>query len=235
MGATTIWERWNSVLPDGKISGTDMNSLNHYAYGSIVEWMFRNMAGINPVEDQPGFRHIKLAPQPNSRINHLKASLHSASGLYESKWSIDEEGDLHYSFTIPFNATATLVLPDALVKSVRVNQQLLEETELSAYQMNENVQIELDSGVWEFSYTPTKAYVESYSTEFALSELLSNEEAKTILLEKVPQISKLPEDLIGKVGHLSLKEVANKPFLPIPSEVLDELDGMLGKVQVRFE
>jgi alpha-L-rhamnosidase len=235
MGATTIWERWNSVLPDGKISGTDMNSLNHYAYGSIVEWMFRNMAGVNPVEDQPGFRHIKLAPQPNSRINYLKASLHSASGLYESKWSIDEDGSLHYTFTIPFNATATLVLPDALLKSVKVNQQLIEETELSAYQMNENVQVEIDSGVWEFSYTPTKAYVESYSTEFALSELLSNEDAKTILLEKVPQISKLPEDLIGKVGHLSLKEVANKPFLPIPSEVLDELDGMLGKVQVRFE
>lgn len=88
MGATTIWERWNSVLPDGTISGTDMNSLNHYAYGSIVEWMFRNMAGINPVEEQPGFRHIQLAPQPNSRINQVKASLNSASGLYESQWSI---------------------------------------------------------------------------------------------------------------------------------------------------
>ena len=45
MGATTVWERWNSVEPDGKISGTEMNSLNHYSYGSIVEWMFRNMAG----------------------------------------------------------------------------------------------------------------------------------------------------------------------------------------------
>ena len=63
MGATTIWERWNSVLPDGKISGTDMNSLNHYSYGSIVEWMYRYMAGINPVENKPGFRHIKLTPK----------------------------------------------------------------------------------------------------------------------------------------------------------------------------
>ena len=53
MGATTIWERWNSVLPDGSISDTGMNSLNHYAYGSIVEWMYRYMAGIDPVEDKP--------------------------------------------------------------------------------------------------------------------------------------------------------------------------------------
>ena len=45
MGATTVWERWNSVLPDGHISGTGMNSLNHYAYGSIVEWMYRICAG----------------------------------------------------------------------------------------------------------------------------------------------------------------------------------------------
>jgi len=43
MGATTIWEHWNSVLPDGKISGTDINSLNHYSYGSIVEWMYRHI------------------------------------------------------------------------------------------------------------------------------------------------------------------------------------------------
>jgi len=64
LGATTIWERWNSVLPDGTISGTGMNSLNHYAYGSIAEWMYRYMCGINPVEDAPGFRRIKLSPKP---------------------------------------------------------------------------------------------------------------------------------------------------------------------------
>ncbi|WP_280631858.1 hypothetical protein [Paenibacillus sonchi] len=47
LGATTIWERWNSILPDGTISGTGMNSLNHYAYGAIVEWMYRSVAGIS--------------------------------------------------------------------------------------------------------------------------------------------------------------------------------------------
>ena len=59
MGATTIWERWNSVMPDGKVSGTEMNSMNHYSYGSIVEWMFRDMLGINPVEDAPGFKRFR--------------------------------------------------------------------------------------------------------------------------------------------------------------------------------
>ena len=56
LGATTVWERWNSLLTDGTISGISMNSMNHYAYGSIQEWMFRHVAGINTMESHPGAR-----------------------------------------------------------------------------------------------------------------------------------------------------------------------------------
>jgi alpha-L-rhamnosidase len=235
MGATTIWERWNSVLPDGKISGTDMNSLNHYAYGSIVEWMFRNMAGINPVEDSPGFRNVKLAPQPDYRLKYVKASLNSAVGLYESQWVLNEEGQLKFKFVVPFNATATVVLPNANSERIQVNGTGLKEIGLTVSQNNDDVYVEVSSGVWEFDYMPTKAYIKCYSTLSTLSELLSNEEAKKVLAEAVPQVSMLPQGLIGKVGHLSLREVANKPFLPIPSEVLDELDGKLSKIKVSIE
>ena len=62
MGATTVWERWNSVLPDGSISGTGMNSLNHYAYGSIVDWMYRNVCGLNPCEEAPGYKKLLSGP-----------------------------------------------------------------------------------------------------------------------------------------------------------------------------
>ena len=72
MGATTIWERWNSLRPDGKFGELGMNSLNHYAYGSIVEWMYRNMCGINPVEDCPGFRRALLAPKPHEALGGPK-------------------------------------------------------------------------------------------------------------------------------------------------------------------
>ncbi|MBI5958957.1 MAG: family 78 glycoside hydrolase catalytic domain, partial [Chloroflexi bacterium] len=66
LGATTIWERWNSLNPDGSISSTGMNSLNHYAYGSIVEWMYRDMCGLNPSSGNDGvtgFRHARIAPK----------------------------------------------------------------------------------------------------------------------------------------------------------------------------
>lgn len=85
LGATTIWERWNSVLSDGSISGTGMNSLNHYAYGSVAEWMYRNVCGINPVEEAPGFRKIKLSPQPYGSLKYAKATLNSATGIIERK------------------------------------------------------------------------------------------------------------------------------------------------------
>ena len=67
-----IRDSWNSVLPDGRISDTGMNSLNHYAYGSIAEWMYRTMCGINPSEEAPGFRRIVLRPVPDARLSFAK-------------------------------------------------------------------------------------------------------------------------------------------------------------------
>ena len=111
MGATTIWERWNSVLPNGLVSDTGMNSLNHYAYGSIVEWMYCYMCGINPVEEAPGFAKIRFAPKPDPRVNQAKATLESPKGHVESAWSYHPDGSLEFSFEIPFDAEGILELP----------------------------------------------------------------------------------------------------------------------------
>ncbi|MBQ9612576.1 MAG: hypothetical protein IJV14_08315 [Lachnospiraceae bacterium] len=80
LGATTIWERWNSVLDDGSISGTGMNSLNHYAYGSVVNYAVRYLAGFQPLE--PGCRKICIAPQFDGRLGYMYCSYCSASGKY---------------------------------------------------------------------------------------------------------------------------------------------------------
>ncbi|MDQ0972045.1 alpha-L-rhamnosidase [Neobacillus niacini] len=232
MGATTIWERWNSVLPDGKISGTEMNSLNHYAYGSIAEWMYRNVAGINPVEDQPGFRRVRLAPQPNYRLKYAKASLDSAAGLYESHWELKEDGQLSFKFVIPFNSAATVELPDANLENVLLNGSSLKDAEVNVSQHGEKVHVEINSGTWEFFYTPEVEYIKYYSTHLALGELLSNDEVKNVITEVAPQAAGLPHEMIAKLGHQSLRELSHMPFLPIASEVLDELDRKLGEIKV---
>ncbi|HHV12514.1 MAG TPA: family 78 glycoside hydrolase catalytic domain [Clostridiales bacterium] len=110
MGATTIWERWNSVLPNGLVSDTGMNSMNHYAYGSIVEWMYRYMCGLNPVEEAPGFKKVTLKPQFDSRFDWVEGEYLSAAGLYRCSWK-REGNEVGYHIEIPFDAQAELLLP----------------------------------------------------------------------------------------------------------------------------
>lgn len=117
-GATTIWERWNSYTKDKGFGDVGMNSFNHYAYGSIVGWMYRYMAGIRPAE--PGFKKISLAPaidlrkeselpENESIVKWVKASYDSASGLIVSEWN--NENGLKYYCEVPENIECELTLP----------------------------------------------------------------------------------------------------------------------------
>lgn len=109
MGATTIWERWNSLEADGTISGTGMNSLNHYAYGSIAEWMYRYMCGFHPTMGEKVKMTIK--PHPDHRMGQAKGSWNTIYGTYRSEWKwINEE--VYYQFEIPFNTNARIILDD---------------------------------------------------------------------------------------------------------------------------
>lgn len=154
LGATTIWERWNSILPDGTISGTEMNSLNHYAYGAIVEWMYRCVAGINPIEEAPGFQRVVLAPKPDGRLKRVNATVESASGTYRSSWDINERGVLCFHFEIPFNASADVRLPHARLEDLNINGISLEEANIHGEQNAEEVRLVLLSGSYSISYLP---------------------------------------------------------------------------------
>jgi len=110
LGATTIWERWNSLSQDGSVSSTGMNSFNHYAYGAIAEWMFRYMAGLQPVADAPGFRKVKLCPMPDQRVRSVNMSCQTAAGTYQVKWELPEGGMFHLEIEIPFGCSAELTL-----------------------------------------------------------------------------------------------------------------------------
>ena len=119
-GATTIWERWNSYTKEnGFHPDIGMNSFNHYAYGAVAEWIYRYVAGINPDESCPGFKHILLNPSPDFRksfpkgqkqITQAEASYDSYYGVIRSGWKIESNGNVFYNVTIPENTTATLCL-----------------------------------------------------------------------------------------------------------------------------
>lgn len=108
LGATTIWERWNSLNPDGTVSSTGMNSFNHYAYGSILQWLCGYAAGLKPA--LPGFRRAEIAPRPDRRLGSLDYTYESAAGRYRVAWEV--RGDtVHLEVEVPFGCTARLRLP----------------------------------------------------------------------------------------------------------------------------
>ena len=109
MGATTIWERWNGLYPDGHFASAAMNSFNHYAYGSVFSWMFRRLAGIAPVEAAPGYAAIRFAPAPDDRIPWVRASLKTDYGTVASYYEKTADG-WRFTFTVPASCTATAEL-----------------------------------------------------------------------------------------------------------------------------
>lgn len=110
LGATTVWERWNSLEEDGSISGTGMNSLNHYAYGSIAEWIYRYMCGLNPSIGEAV--KMTIYPMPDQRLKKAEGSWRSVFGKYVCAWNWKSEQEVVCNIEVPFNANARFILPD---------------------------------------------------------------------------------------------------------------------------
>ncbi|MCI8416328.1 MAG: family 78 glycoside hydrolase catalytic domain [Lachnospiraceae bacterium] len=226
MGATTVWERWNSVLPDGRISGTEMNSLNHYAYGSILEWMYRNMLGLSPLEEAPGFKKFKVAVLPNYQIPWAKAELLSAAGRISSGWKI-EKGKLEVEVRVPFDAEAVILLPDAEV--LEIQRMTAEWTGiLGVSQVGNHVEVKAEAGAYAFCYQPTRPYRKIYSVDSPVEELLENEKTRKILEEEY--FSRFIKISFRKELY-TLAELLNGPFSYLPYEEQRALDQKLRSVE----
>ncbi|MBU3839399.1 MAG: glycoside hydrolase family 78 protein [Candidatus Ruminococcus intestinipullorum] len=108
-GATTIWERWNSIMPDGSFDESGMNSLNHYAYGSIGDWMYEKLAGIQNIE--PGYKVLKIEPKFIKGITSVAATFESVYGTIRSAWCC-QDGKITVDVTVPANTQAYIKLPE---------------------------------------------------------------------------------------------------------------------------
>ncbi|MCI2240419.1 glycoside hydrolase family 78 protein [Kineococcus sp. TRM81007] len=115
MGATTVWERWDSMLPDGTVNPGDMTSFNHYALGAVADWLHRVVAGLAP--SAPGYRRIRFAPRPGGTVTSAAASHRTPYGEASIRWSRDDEG-LHVEVRVPPGASGVVDLPGAEVTEV---------------------------------------------------------------------------------------------------------------------
>ncbi|NQX16458.1 family 78 glycoside hydrolase catalytic domain [Rathayibacter sp. VKM Ac-2857] len=105
MGATTVWERWDSMLPDGTINPGEMTSFNHYALGAVADWLHRVVGGLAPLE--PGYSRLLVAPQPGTDLDWAESTLETPHGLASVRW--DRRGDaIELAVTVPEGATAVV-------------------------------------------------------------------------------------------------------------------------------
>jgi alpha-L-rhamnosidase len=123
-GATTVWERWDAIRADGSIHDGRMApmpedpdaheghmlSFNHYAYGAVIDWVYRNLAGIAPDPDRPGYRHVIFAPRPVQQVDWAKASVRTALGLVSTEWRLDGSA-LVMNLSLPVGCAGTVNAP----------------------------------------------------------------------------------------------------------------------------
>ncbi len=126
-GATTVWERWDAILPDGSIHSGAMStppsmpspegrkphmlSFNHYAYGAVIDWVYRHVAGIAPDPGRPGYRRVVFAPRPAVSIDWARGSVDSPYGRVGIDWRIEDDGSLAADLELPFGTSGTFLAP----------------------------------------------------------------------------------------------------------------------------
>ncbi len=179
MGATTIWERWNSIMPDGTFDVSGMNSLNHYAYGSIGDWMYRKIGGINQLE--PGYHRFYVKPMFVKGIEEARTEFESPYGKISSYWRC-KDGKIKVEVQVPANTTAQIYLPE-----------------------KEDV-IEVGSGIYQYEYeTETSLKAERFSMESTLGDIMSQPAAVEIFKSYAPEMLENP--LIKFAHPMTLSEV----------------------------
>lgn len=109
MGATTVWEHWDGIKPDGSMWSADMNSFNHYSYGSVGKWMFSVIAGIDADEACPGYRRVRISPRVGGGLTSARTRYRSLYGDVCVAWR-NEDGLLSLTIEIPCNAEAVIDL-----------------------------------------------------------------------------------------------------------------------------
>ncbi|MDO5326013.1 MAG: family 78 glycoside hydrolase catalytic domain [Clostridia bacterium] len=142
-GATTIWEHWDGLKPDGTMWSPDMNSFNHYAYGAIGEWLYRAAAGLEIDEARPGYRHAVIAPLTGGDLSWAQGEYDSVYGPVSSHWT-RENGKITLTVRVPANASASIILEQGAENP---------ESELRFTRNSQGQwQAETGSGTWTVTY-----------------------------------------------------------------------------------
>ena len=190
LGATTTWERWNSILPDGRISGTGMNSLNHYAYGSVCETIYSRIAGLRPAA--PGWKKALIAPHIDARLHRISLEYDSPAGIYSVCWEVLSDGSCLLTATVPDGAEAEVILP----------------------YHPENLRESLSSCTKTYTWQPVKNLLHIYNLETPVSEIMAHPDGKILLEEFFPNlVGALEQSETDVLKHTLFELIHQPPYL----------------------
>jgi alpha-L-rhamnosidase len=204
MGATTIWERWDSMLPDGSVNPGEMTSFNHYALGAVADWLHRTVAGLAPGE--PGYRRLEFQPRPGGGLSHAAARHSTPYGTAACSWRLTAE-DITVEVEVPPNTTARVTLPG-----------------------KDGAPIEIASGkhTWTYAYQASDKKRKQLSVDSTIGELIDDAEAFSLVVQAMP---KHGPDLLGNL--LTLEETSLRDalgFLPWGEELLARIAKALSEL-----
>lgn len=154
MGATTIWERWDGYVKGRGFQNWGMNSFNHWAFGSVGEWVWRELAGINPDDDQPGYKHFVIRPRPCDGLSWVKAEYSSIRGKIVSDWKMGKR-QFTLRISVPVGTTATVYVPARDAASVTESGKLTSQSRGTKFVKMEdgNAVFQVQSGQYKFEAT----------------------------------------------------------------------------------
>lgn len=151
MGATTIWERWDGQKTDSTFQSVGMNSFNHYSYGAIGDWMYRNMVGLDTYEDGVGYKHSKIQPHIGGDFKNAEASLETYYGKLSCSWVVDKDRNT-MNVHIPFNTHSTVFIPSNNIESITESGNVLssmKDLKIGEFK-NGYVQVDIGAGDYKF-------------------------------------------------------------------------------------
>ena len=207
LGATTIWERWNSLNPDGSISGTGMNSLNHYAYGSVCEAIYSRIMGLRCAA--PGWTRAMIRPHIDGRLMHAAIEYDSPAGRWAVCWRIGADGGVTMRVSVPQGATARVELPDHLQDFAQ----------------------EIGPGEYEYAWTPTRDYLHPYSVQSLGMDVCASEAAMALIHDRLPALHAALRDPQSELIAMPLIAASDAPPY-IARERLMALDEALRAVAI---
>jgi alpha-L-rhamnosidase len=184
MGATTIWERWDSMLPDGSVNPGEMTSFNHYALGAVADWMQRTIGGLTPLV--PGYRGMEISPRPGGGLTHAQTKHLTPYGLAECNWKI-ENGKIDLNVIIPPNTTAHVTLP-----------------------CGDTPFIEVGSGSWHWSTPYHDPDVRgAYTVDNLVGEIMSDAAARKAIFNVLGRVGApgFLKAVLSNEGNLPLRQV----------------------------